>query len=151
MEEKCQIMEDLRCHSKMNSCLNLYFDARHKFSHEDMITMFSLLHTCTSSIVVINEGSLQYLTHNKKNIMIKNIKYLLDHLGGCCIIPNLILYMLVTLIHFSNFVKLNCQRLHAIQRGSNASIWKCWFCRKLLLGVGASVLCWTTLFQISFL
>ncbi len=82
-------MEELLFHSKMNSHLNLYFDARHKFSHEDMITMFSLFHTCTSSIVVINEGSLQYRTRDQKNIVIKNIKYLLDHLGGCWIIPNI--------------------------------------------------------------
>ncbi len=74
---------------KMNSHLNLYFDTRHKFSHKDMITMFSLFHTCTSSIVIINEGFLQYLTCDQKNIMIKNIKYLLDHLGGCWIILNI--------------------------------------------------------------
>ncbi len=82
-------MEELLFHSKMNSQLNLYFEARHKFSHEDMITMFSLFHTCTSSMVVINEGSLQYLTRNQKNIMIKNSKYLWDHFGGCWITPDI--------------------------------------------------------------
>jgi hypothetical protein len=63
---KCQIMEELFFHSKMNSHLNLYFEARHIFNHEDMITTFSLFHTCTSSIVFINEGFLQYLTHEQR-------------------------------------------------------------------------------------
>jgi hypothetical protein len=89
MEEKCQIMEELLFHSKMNSRLNLCFEARHIFNHKDMITTLSLFHTCTSSIVFINEWSLEYLTHDQKNIMVKNIKYLLEHLGGCWITPHI--------------------------------------------------------------
>jgi len=73
----------------MNSGLNLYFEARHKFSHEDIITTISLFRTHTSSMVVINEGSLQYLTCYQNNIMIKNIMYLLDHLGECWITPDI--------------------------------------------------------------
>jgi hypothetical protein len=89
IEEKCQIVEKLIFRSKMNSWTNLYFEGGDVLNHDDMIKAISHFHTNVGLIIIVNEGLFRYLIHDQKKIMVKNIKYLLDRLGGCWITPNI--------------------------------------------------------------